>query len=542
MEHRFEGYRFEAGTGRLWAGDREVRLTPKAAAVLNVLVERAGEPVAKDALFAAVWAETAVSDDALTSCIQELRRALDDDPKQPRFIETRHRRGYRFIARVEDSAADRGRSARDPDISSIAVLPFADMSPARDQDYLCEGLAEELINALTHIDGMRVASRTASFQFRAAGADVRVVGRHLGVATLLEGSVRKADDRLRVTVQLIEVASGYHRWAQRFDRRLDDVFAIQDEIAESVVTSLRGSVLSGREKRALVRPQTAPAAYEYYLRGRQSLPRMAHADLESSREMFERAIGVDADYSPAWAGLAMVHATLYEWFGGKDENLAKADRASRRALELAPGLAEAYVARGFALSLYRRYNEAALEFEAAVRLNPNLFDGYYYYARSSFAAGDIARSADLFGKAGEVRQEDFQSVILQAQSLRMLKRFDEEHRAQREGIRRVEQMLALNPSDGRALSIGSMALFHEGETARALEYSRRSLELYPDDMSALINAACLSARAGDKEHALGYLERVFARGWGKRDWIEHDPDYDTLRDDPRFHTLLANLK
>lgn len=542
MEHRFEGYRFEAGTGRLWAGDRELRLTPKAAAVLNVLVAQAGEPVAKDALFAAVWAETAVSDDALTSCIQELRRALDDDPKQPRFIETRHRRGYRFIARLEESAARQAHASRDPDVSSIAVLPFADMSPGRDQDYLCEGLAEELINALTHIDGLRVASRTASFQFRAAGADVRAVGQHLGVATLLEGSVRKADNRLRVTVQLIEVASGYHRWSQRFDRRLDDVFAIQDEIAESVVTSLRGSVLSSREKQALVRPQTAPAAYEYYLRGRQSLPRMAHADLESSREMFERALGLDTDYGPAWAGLATVHATLYEWFGGRQDDLVKADRASRRALELAPGLAEAYVARGFTLSLSRRYEEAALEFEAAIRLNPNLFDAYYYYARSSFASGDIPRSAELFGKAGAVSHEDFQSLMLQAQSLRMLGRHDEERRATREGIRRAEQMLALNPRDGRALSLGSGALFHDGQRARALEWSRRSLELYPDDLSSLINAACLSAKAGQKEEALRYLERVFARGWGKRDWIEHDPDYDTLRDDPRFQKLLANLK
>ncbi len=542
MEHKFGGYRFEAGTGRLWAGERELRLTPKAAAVLQMLVSQAGEPVAKDALFAKIWAETVVSDDALTSCIQELRRALDDDPKQPRFIETRHRRGYRFIAPLEEAAPARIESVPDSLISSIAVLPFADMSPGRDQDYLCEGIAEELINALTHIDGLRVASRTASFQFRAAGADIRAVGQHLGVAALLEGSVRKADNRLRVTVQLIEVATGYHRWSQRFDRQLDDVFAIQDEIAESIVTSLRGSMLSGPEKQALIRPQTAPQAYEHYLRGRQSLPRMTHGDLETSREMFEQAIGVDADYGPAWAGLAAVHATLYEGFGGHDEDLVKADRASRRALELAPGLAEAYVSRGFTLSLSRRYEEAELEFEAAIRLNPNLFDGYYYYARSSFASGDIAHSAELFGKAGEVRQEDFQSLILQAQSLRMLKRFDEYHRAQREGIRRAEQMLTLNPCDGRALSIGSMALFHEGQWARALEWSQRSLELYPDDLSALINAACLSARAGRKEEAITYLDRVFARGWGKRDWIEHDPDYDTLRDDPRFQKLLVNLK
>jgi len=540
----FSGYRFDAGTGRLWAGTREIRLTPKAAAVLNALVRRAGQPVSKDELFASVWNGTAVGDDALTSCIQELRRALDDDAKQPRFIETRHRRGYRFVAQLSAPAAESGPPAQPhaDAISSIAVLPFADMSPARDQDYLCEGLAEELINALTHIDGLRVAARTASFQFRSAGADIHEIGRQLAVGALLEGSVRKADNRLRVTVQLIEVATGYHRWSQRFDRLLDDVFAIQDEIAERVVASLRGSMLSGQERQALVRPHTGPAAYEHYLRGRQHLPRMTQPDLEKSAEMFERAIELDSGYGPAYAGLATVHATLYEWFGAQEDDLSKAERISQRALELAPDLAEAHVARGCALSLSRHYDEAANAFEAAMRLNPNLFDAYYYYARTSFARGEIARSADLFGKAAQVRREDFQSPMLQAQSLRMISRRAEADVADRQGIERAHRVLALNPLDGRALSLGSVHLFEVGETERAREWSRRSLELYPDDLSTLVSAACLHARAGDKEAALDFLERVFARGWGKRDWIEHDPDYDGLRDDPRFIKLVSNLK
>src|SRR6266700_651918 len=173
----FGVYRFNLETERLWSGTEEVRLTPKAAAVLRILIENAGEPVSKPELFASVWKDTAVTDDALTSCIQELRKALADDAKQPRFIETRHRRGYRFAARLSESPAEV--VAQSPavakDISSIAVLPFADMSPGRDQEYLCEGFAEELINALTRIEGLRVASRTASFQFRSAGADIHDV-------------------------------------------------------------------------------------------------------------------------------------------------------------------------------------------------------------------------------------------------------------------------------------------------------------------------------------------------------------------------------
>jgi adenylate cyclase len=539
----FDRYRFDAASGRLWSGPLEVRLTPKAAAVLTVLVTRAGEPVSKEDLFASVWNDAIVSDDALTSCIQELRRALADDAKQPRFIETRHRRGYRFVAAIsEDVAAEATASPPSTNaISTVAVLPFADMSPGRDQNYLCDGLAEELINALTRIDGLRVAARTASFQFRGTAADVQQVGRQLGVETLLEGSVRKADDRLRVTVQLIEVATGYHRWSQRFDRKLDDVFAIQDEIAESVATSLRGSLLSRNEKPA-PRPQTGALAYEYYLRGRQHVLPMTQPDLEKATEMFERAIALDTSYGPAWACVGVVYSTLYEWFGAREQDLVKAERASQKAREVAPGLAESHVSRGFALSLSRHYDEAAQEFEEAIRLNPNLFEAYYYFARTCFARGDIQRSAGLFRKAAEVRREDFQSPMLLGQALRMLGQVEDAQTATREGIRRAEQMLVLNPVDSRALSLGSGALFADGQKARAMAWSQRALELYPDDLSALVNGACLYAKAGRKEEALELLERVFARGWGKRDWVEHDPDYDILREDPRFQQLLTRLK
>ena len=171
----FGEYRFQLDTGQLWFRGQEVRLTPKAADVLKVLVSHAGSPVSKSDLFASVWPDVAVTDDALTTCIQELRRVLSDDAKHPQFIETRHRRGYQFIAAVsrEDAPAPAAAAPTNRAISSIAVLPFADMSPGHDQEYLCEGLAEELINALTQVDGLRVAARTASFQFRGKGEDVR---------------------------------------------------------------------------------------------------------------------------------------------------------------------------------------------------------------------------------------------------------------------------------------------------------------------------------------------------------------------------------
>ena len=195
----FGNFRFEPASARLFGHDNEIRLTRKAGLVLAALLERPGVPVSKQELFASVWRGTVVGDDALVSCIQELRKALGDDSKQPRYIETRHRLGYRFVATVEAASLQpkrvTGSATPASSPAAIAVLPFADMSAERNLDYLCEGLAEELIDALTHVDGLRVSARTSSFQFRGAH-DLRDVGRRLGVNSLLEGSVRKSGDRL----------------------------------------------------------------------------------------------------------------------------------------------------------------------------------------------------------------------------------------------------------------------------------------------------------------------------------------------------------
>jgi adenylate cyclase len=535
----FARFRFDPESTRLWSGKHEIKLTPKAARVLGMLIGRAGEPVTKDQLFGEVWRGTVVSDDALVTCIQELRKALGDDAKKPKFIETRHRRGYRFVARVAGAAAVAPAPAR---VASIAVLPFTDMSPGRDQDYLCEGLAEELIDALTHVDGLRVVARSSSFQFRGAGLDVKQVGRELGVDSLLEGSVRKAGDRLRITVQLIDTGSGYHQWSERFDRELGDLFEIQDEIAGTVAAMLRGTELSSREKRAARRPTTATDTYEYFLRGRQSLHRMTRSTLEHSREMFRAAIELDAEYAPAWAGLATAHAQQFEWWGSQPDDLREADRASRIAMELNPKLADAHVARGFAMSLHRRYDLAEKHFEAATGINPQLYDAWYLWGRSEFARGHIARSAELFANAAAARPDDFQSCHLHGQSLRFVGRIAEGLAVNQESLRRAERILALNPRDVRTLSLGAGSLQAAGDLPRAREWSERALAIDPDDMGAIINGSLLYAKAGMKDQALQLLQRALGLGWGKRDWIEQDPDYDSLRDDPRFQAMLARVK
>jgi TolB-like protein/Tfp pilus assembly protein PilF len=530
----FGSFRFEPGTARLWEDDAEVKLTRKAAQVLGALLEHPGTPVSKQQLFDNVWRGTVVSDDALVTCIQELRKALRDDSKQPVYIATRHRLGYLFAAPVAGAESL-------PDATGIAVLPFADMSAERDQDFFCEGLAEELIDALTHVDGLRVAARALSFQFRGEH-DLREVGRKLGVSSLLEGSVRKAGDRLRITVQLIDAASGYHKWSEKFDRSAADIFAVQEEIAEKVATLLRGGELDARERRAVRRQPTGIETYENFLRGRQRVHAWQKQHFDEARGFYERALALDAEYAPAWAGLATLHTLLYEWCGSKDEDLSAADRASRIAMELAPELADAHVARGCTLSNLKRYDEARQHFEAATRINPNLFDAWYYYGRAAFAAGDVEKSVELWRRAGEARREDFESPNFAAQSLRKLGRSAEAIPLTREAIRRAERLLEINPHNARVWSLAAGSLLADGQADRALEWARRAESLNPDDMAVIINGALVRANSGMKEEALDALERVFGKGWGKRAWIENDPDYDALRAEPRFKAMLEKLR
>jgi tetratricopeptide (TPR) repeat protein len=286
----------------------------------------------------------------------------------------------------------------------------------------------------------------------------------------------------------------------------------------------------------------AELAYDAYLQGRQQLARMMQRGLDASRAKFARALELDPGYAPAWAGLATVHACLYEWFDPREVVLSRADDASRRALEAAPRLAEAHVARGLARSISRHYEAAADEYAAAIRLNPDLFDAYYYFGRSAFARGAMAQAAEMFGLAAQLRPEDFQSPMLFATAARAIGRESAAREAVSTGIRRAEQVLALNPHDGRALSLGACALVDNGQTERALEWSARCLDLYPNDTSALVNIACVHARVGQRDQALNLLDRVFARGCGKRDWIVNDPDYASLRNEPRFQRMLSQVR
>jgi adenylate cyclase len=356
----------------------------------------------------------------------------------------------------------------------------------------------------------------------------------LDVTTLLEGSVRKSGKHVRIIIQLIRVSDSSQVWSGRYDRELEDIFAIQEDIAKNVATSLKG-YLTLEEKEVIHRPETIIEAYEYFLKGRQFFHNL---QLVEAVNMFAKAISMDADYSLAYAGLSDVYSWLYEWEGGKDADLDLAEKNSLRALSLAPNLAESHISRGYVLSLQKKYDDAELEFNEATLLNSNSYDAYYLHARACFARGQIEKSAELFIKASLVRREDYQSVLLLAQSLRVLGK-DNDQKIINEGIAKARKQLILNPTDRRILSLGAGSLFEVGERQEAFQWINLALKLYPGDAGVLINGACLYAKDNKIDEALTLLEKAASKGYGNRKWIEHDPDYDLLRNEPRFQALIA---
>src|SRR5438552_16271900 len=270
---------------------------------------------------------------------------------------------------------------------SIAVLAFVNMSNDPENEFFSDGIAEEIINSLSKVKALRVAARTSSFAFKGKNENIGDVGRKLKVHTVLEGSVRKSGDRLRVTAQLIDVTDGYHLWSERYDRQLEDVFQIQDEIAENIVRALR-LVLGEDEKRAIEKTPTENVqAYEYYLRGRQAFHQMRRSGIQYARRMFDRAIEIDPNFARAHAGIADCCSFLYMYSDASKATPEAADAPSGSALALDPASAEAHTSRGVALTLRLDYLGASRVFDLALRINPVLSEYHCFYGGLCFSSG-----------------------------------------------------------------------------------------------------------------------------------------------------------
>lgn len=423
---------------------------------------------------------------------------------------------------------------------SIAVLPFSDMSQAKDQDYFCEGMAEEIINGLAKIPDLKVPSRISSFQFKNQSIDVREIGKRLGVATVLEGSVRKSGERLRIMSQLINVTDGYNLWSEKFDCELRDVFEIQEEIAQAIVSAL-AVIPNQNEKNALKKQRTKPQAYEFYLRGKAYMYGETRKNLDYAVEMFERAIECDPHYAPAYAGLCDTLCHSFNYWGGKQENLKKAEAASCKALELAPDLPETHASHGHVLSLLKHYVEGNAEFEIALEKDPRSFYAHYFYARALWAQGKMKEGAAHFESAAQIRPEDFSVRSLLRCIFRDMKRPVLVKLWARRALEAIQPWVQYHPDDSRALYKAALLFAELGEKEKAVEWARKSIAIDPEDAATYYNIACAYGIMNDIDNALDMLEKAIEKGFKNKSWIEHDGDLVSLRGHPRYVALLNRL-
>ncbi|MBM3993132.1 MAG: tetratricopeptide repeat protein [Planctomycetes bacterium] len=445
--------------------------------------------------------------------------------------------------RGEPTSYDAGmRTTTTRNMPSVAVLPFTNMSSDPENEFFSDGLAEELITSLSKVEGLHVASRTSSFAFKGKNENIRKIGDELKVRTVLQGSVRKSGTRLRISAQLTNVADGFQLWAETYDRQLEDVFAIQDEIAQNIAQALKG-ILTEKEKQVVCKTAAGDVrAYEFYLRGRQFCHQFKRKSLDVARQMFASAIEIDPSYARAHAGLADVLGLLYLNWEPKPELLVQADTASRKALDLDPNSAEAHVARGFVLSTQKQFAEARKEFDTAIQIDSNLFEAYFLYGRMCMSEGTREQAAAMFEKACKVQPDAYQAYCLRSSIYEGLRRQGESLAVSRQGLQVIQKHLNLHPDDARALYLGAILWCRVGDSAKALEWADKAIVIDPEETMTLYNVACLYALLGESEKSLDCLESSVKHGSTNWRWMENDADFDAIRAQPRFVALMRDLK
>ncbi|MBB4185661.1 adenylate cyclase [Sinorhizobium terangae] len=448
-------------------------------------------------------------------------------------------RVYNVVLDAPQAASDR--SDRVPAVAqkpSIAVLPFNNMSDDPAQEYFSDGITEDIITDLSKISGLSVVARHTVFAYKGTRVTAQRVAAELGVSFLLEGSVRKAGQRVRITGQLIDGSDGRHVWAERYDRDLTDIFDIQDEITQAIVTQLKIRLLP-KERKAIEQPVTASVeAYNYCLKGRELFYTMTKASLQHARRMFTYAAELDPRFARAYAGIADCDSFLCGFHGEHvpPESLLE---TCAKALELDPDLPEVHASHGYALSTIGRHEEAVAAFERALALDPNSHEAHYFYARHCFVRRNFEESVAHFERAAEIRPDDYRSPILAGNALDHLGQLDKKERLSRIGLERVERSLVQHPESSDAAQLGACACAVMGDRDRALELVARVKTIDPEDTHARYNIACVYALLGEQDQAIDLLEQSLPFVSPElRAWFRNDTDLESIRSHPRYAQLL----
>lgn len=425
-----------------------------------------------------------------------------------------------------------------PKKMAIAVLPFTTIGGDKENEYFGDGLTDELIVSLSQLKDFDVISRTNSVQYKNTSKDIKTIGRELGIRYLLEGSVRKFQDNLRITVQFIDVENGRQLWAESFKGKMEDVFDIQEQVSKQVVDALMIK-LSPNEKVILSKRSTVNAeAFDCYLRAREFLYRRTKSSLQFAIHLFQKAIELDTRYAAAYAGLGESYATLHYDYDTKEIWVDKAIESSLKALMYDSTVAEAYAALALAYFSKKSIQEAEAAARKAIDLGPNIFTGYWVLARICHVLNRDLESVSLLKKTIELNP-DFHTAYGE---LRMAY----ERLGEKENMEAIIQTmlevfpvyLSKHPDDARSHVHYAIQLATHGKTDEALEQTKKAIELSPDDPLMFYNAACVYARLGQKESAVETLRKSVVAGLEDYEWIKTDPDFDSIRNEPGYIELM----
>jgi serine/threonine protein kinase/Flp pilus assembly protein TadD len=440
------------------------------------------------------------------------------------------------------TAARRSERAGAEAEKSVAVLYFENLSGAKEDEYFRDGMTEDVITELSKIKDLHVFPRAAVMAFRDQSVTGPQVGAQLSAAYVLAGSLRRAGNRLRINAHLVESRSGHSVWAERYDREMQDVFEVQDEIARSITQALRVT-LSPPEEQALAHKPTQNArAYDYYLRGRSYARRVTRPDLELAMEMYNHAIELDPNFALAYAGLAIVCGFHHEWHEQHPRWIEKGMAACDRALELDPELPEGLGARARLLYGQGKHDEAIEFARRAIEKKPDCEGAYWTLGQACFVADRWEEAAAVTEKALEAAGDDYNTYIPFDNALQRLGRVEEANRVKERSLRALEMHLERVPEDVRARILLAATLASFGREAEAVRALEMGIALRPNDPNILYNAACTYGVLQRKAEALSMLRRAKMSGFTTLEWATRDPDLACLHDDPEFKELIRSAE
>ncbi|MGE5806833.1 MAG: TPR end-of-group domain-containing protein, partial [Ignavibacteria bacterium] len=430
-----------------------------------------------------------------------------------------------------------------PDVEqnkSIAVLYFENISPEKENEYFCAGITEDLITDLSKIKELKVIPRSDVLPFRNKEINSKKVGEVLKVSHILEGSVRKAGQKIRISAQLVDINSGFPVWADRYDRMMEDIFDIQMEVSQKITEALKLSLSENEKKLLGKKPTDDMRAYDFYVRGREFLSKNGKRNNEAAIQMFEYALSIDPNFALAYAALAEAYTYKYVWYDGNLKWLGKSIEAGEKALGIDPDLIEAKFAIGIFYYHQKRFTEAIEILEKIVEERKDFYPASRWLGITYHILADYDSAIKYFEIARSLKPYSEEPLMHLEMSYRKKGELEEARKIEKEYLRVAEKKLEINPEDAVTLSRILGVYADKFNYEKALKAAQKVMEIDPEDGLAIYNCACGFARMNRKEEALNCLKTAFNLGYKNvREWVKSDPDFDSLQNEPEFKKIIG---